>query len=891
MFHEKEISPADVLILDTSEFLNKEAICFTNRENLSGESEKTLKKACVLTQNGNCPSPKASNNKGFSSLSFKLDFFRNQEDSLNGYLRLFNDPKTEKVTYENFIEKGEKISTRWVFAVVVLVGKDVRIMRDFKRKLYRKSRLEKNCDMFFYAYLIITVVLALFGEIMFISRSIYNYNESDSNINMNHLLLYVTVFPLDLHYLSEIWFLFLKFKLQRKFKDINLIQQPNLLTNLAHLDYILLEKTHILTRKSLEISLIYFKSTNSVYNFDALAKFQLKFNKFRSKTHSLLVPAGPASGYPGVPYQAFLENENDESKISHSPELRKSKHFFRDFISFPYNYTETIIGLLSCGSQASFPGKIWKIWRKEEKTIRKMCEVLGFRLMPSNLKGEFKIFFNNNEEIQRKTLAFHEELGVFSSIIIQDAQKDGASLYAKGKLKDFLTRLNEESRKSIDSSLLEKFYRKGCLNPRVFTRKKLDSHELASFLEKYKNLHSSLINQQEYLSVLFSDLLQGLDLISLLGFEETLAPDSMDFIRYVKDLNINLWLLSGDSCEKVYSVAHRLQVFDMKADRFYIDAGTIEDLSKQIKNILNSLSKEIKPLKENCEIFPKRKASPPMKMTRNKELMTFIEEKKEKFLLIDGKILRILLNNEYLFSHFCFIAQIVKTIIGYNFADIEKRDFLKIIKEKFSQNTTVLTIGNGWKDRLMVDYSDISIETMDNAMKIADVSVKGVGTIVDLIRGSGDLYEKYLNFIEFSYYKSLIFTVGLFVFIFFDEFYANCLYDPLITLFFFTIFSLFTQGVLLGFYEKIRENFRKDFKELYHEARFRGKAKELFKRLLFLIMEASIIAGLISLDTFYNGLDYNSLGLTLSLSIMMFLVIKVFFFFYKVFLQSIKIVL
>ena len=870
----KDVCPADVLILDTSELINKEAICFTNRESISGETEKALRKACFLTQNGKCPSP---NSKMNSFLSFQLDFQRNLEGFPNGYLKLLNDPKTEKVTSENFLEKGERVSTRWVFGVVVCVGKDVRIMREFRRKLYRTSRLERSAEIFFYTYLVIMVVLALFGEIMFRSRSIYNYGEY-YNTNMNHLLLYVTILPLDVHYLSELWFLFLKFRLQTKLPDVSLVQQPNLLTNLAHLDYVLIEKTQVLTSKTLEIPLIYFKASHCLYIFQSMDTLANKFEKIQIKSkNSLLVPAGPVSGYTGSPKLNLLESE--EVSFPMSAEIRKPKQFIKDFICFPYNFTEAFVSMLSFSSHTRFEGNNWKIGLREEKTIERFAGILGLQAT-KGLKGNFSIKLNNTEEMQRKTLGFHEEIGVFSSIIIQDSEKDGAWLYAKGKLRDFLTRLDEESKKILDSSILDKFGWKGCLNPVVYARKALDSTELSHFLEKYKNLHSSLINQQEYLSDLFSGLLQEMELITLLAFEENLLPDALDFMNYINGLDINVWMLSGDSMDRVFSAAHRLQVFDCKADRLCIDSPREEDLTSQIKAILNNLSKEIKPLHDSPVTTHSkihRKTSPPIRLTRNKDLMTIVEERKEKYLLIDGRVVQLIMENNFLFSHFCFIAQIVKTIIGYNFADTNKRDLLDMIKGKFNKKTTVLTVGSGLKDRLMVNSSDISFEVDSDTIKVADVSGKGVSTLVKLIQDSGDIYEKYLNFLEFSYYKSFLFTVGLFIFVFFDEFYSNCLYDPLLTLFFFTGFSVFTQGILLRYYQKIRERLMKDFKELYHEARFRGRNKEILKRLLFMIVETSLIAGLTSLDVFYNGLDFNSLGITLGISMMFFLVVKVRF--------------
>ena len=45
-----DVAPCDVIVLDTNEITNKEAICYVQDDMVTGRSNMTLKKACSVTQ-------------------------------------------------------------------------------------------------------------------------------------------------------------------------------------------------------------------------------------------------------------------------------------------------------------------------------------------------------------------------------------------------------------------------------------------------------------------------------------------------------------------------------------------------------------------------------------------------------------------------------------------------------------------------------------------------------------------------------------------------------------------------------------------------------------------------------------------------------------------------
>lgn len=66
-------------------------------------------------------------------------------------------------------------------------------------------------------------------------------------------------------------------------------------------------------------------------------------------------------------------------------------------------------------------------------------------------------------------------------------------------------------------------------------------------------------------------------------------------------------------------------------------------------------------------------------------------------------------------SHFRFLAGICKNVIGYNMNPQHKEIMCKIIRNSFNKN--VIAVGDGFNDQLMMQYSNISVEVINNKCK------------------------------------------------------------------------------------------------------------------------------------------------------------------------------
>ena len=720
--------PADLLLLDSSSTLNKESTSYISSSLTTGKSTFELKKACFLTKCGKCPSPHSPKRPDFS---LKIEYFKQKNNDFSGYLQLFNDPKIEKLSHENFIEKGSIVKrTNWIIGLVLFCGKDTRIMKNTRFFNFSKnSLLEQNSQIFFIVFFLIAMICAIFAEIMFHSIEI-NKKTPILKQNMNHILLLVVIFPLDFYYLSEVWFIYVKFFLEYSiYKKTNkkiLINSPNLISDLAHIDYAIFDKTGTLSKKNKRISMIFSKTTGKIYKF---LDFQVFLNKLHKKKTlcsfetSLNKEKSPLLQSPielldihklNKKFVNFQKNEKNPLNCIFS-----YKDLIKEHLCHPEGkpsiFHDILLAYLLCQipQQPNITPKnsSYKFSNTNSKLLNSLVNSLDYHLLEPT-KIDQNIYFRlqaGQTLISYKILGFHRELDQFAvkpffGIILQDPKTMDYILYVSGSALYLNSKLIVSEQYS---HIIHIFNKKGVMNPLLYAKRQLTITETEIFIDKYHNLRSSLINQTDYLIDLFENLLYDLELLSIVAYEDILEEKSCDLIKFFKEIGINSWILSGDIQENVYSVASRINIFDEEAEQLLIDSEKLEDLFIQTKKILISLNKQIRPLFGSIDQQPKKS---PIFKNKTLELTTLIEEKFDKYIFINGESFDIILTNEYLFSHFCFICQIIRTVIGYNFSDFNKKRFVEIIQKKFSKKSTVLAIGDGFNDIMMLSVADIGVE-------------------------------------------------------------------------------------------------------------------------------------------------------------------------------------
>jgi magnesium-transporting ATPase (P-type) len=107
-----EIVPADIILLDSGQVREREALCMVDTQYTDGKSTLTKKRSSYLTQLIVTRTRQKNNFKEYRKmLTGKLEYEvpNANTEHFKATLKLKKDPKIEKLTIENFIPKGAKI--------------------------------------------------------------------------------------------------------------------------------------------------------------------------------------------------------------------------------------------------------------------------------------------------------------------------------------------------------------------------------------------------------------------------------------------------------------------------------------------------------------------------------------------------------------------------------------------------------------------------------------------------------------------------------------------------------------------------------------------------------------------------------------------------------------
>ena len=78
--------------------------------------------------------------------------------------------------------------------------------------------------------------------------------------------------------------------------------------------------------------------------------------------------------------------------------------------------------------------------------------------------------------------------------------------------------------------------------------------------------------------------------------------------------------------------------------------------------------------------------------------------------MLNGETFAVILEDEYLYNHFIFLAYFSHSVVGYNFQSDHKRKLVSIINRKFPGNLKVLAVGDAFNDLEMLSAADFSVQ-------------------------------------------------------------------------------------------------------------------------------------------------------------------------------------
>ena len=90
--------------------------------------------------------------------------------------------------------------------------------------------------------------------------------------------------------------------------------------------------------------------------------------------------------------------------------------------------------------------------------------------------------------------------------------------------------------------------------------------------------------------------------------------------------------------------------------------------------------------------------------------------------MLNGDSLQIITMDKELKSNFKFVLQLMQSVIAYNMSPINKKQLVKMIQDEFLDNPTVMVIGDGLNDVMMMQQANVSIEKVKKYKRIKNTS-------------------------------------------------------------------------------------------------------------------------------------------------------------------------
>ena len=683
-----------------------------------------------------------------------------------------------------------------------------------------------------------------------------------------------------------------KFRLERsekepstKLKYSTIINNADILTDLAHINYVFLDKTGTLTSENVELCKIFVNG--KIYQFE---ENYLKNNKNRvalSKKATMIVQEQEPNllnieeqlGFRNIPsFQNLLpsnklkhqssagqddENANflnlninknptdmgtevalpSKRNIIFSNIIESGEGFLKDLESEDA-LKELIRSFAFChNSKVIYQGvenSYFESSRKEEEILLDFARANGFSLekvTKSEMKGEYIIRDTENKTNYNilGTNEFSYSRGRFS-LLMDEGPEKGCTLYCKGNLHSMQNQLllEEEDREYLNQ--ISNSFKEQGVKMSIYASRKFNKEETKELINRLKNLKFSLMTQEEELEELANEMEVKLDLVGIVGYREQMRKEVPEMIRFFQDINIGIWVVSGDTYDNVMNCAINGNIINSKKNEgFFIQAENIEDISVSIKNILTEIRIILDPFQQNQNFNNENDPTKNQGLKLNRALsVRKVGSFNNKYVVINGKSLDLIMKNVYLRDHFIFITSFVKVLIGYNLSPQNKESLVQSVRNNFFDQPNVLAIGDGFNDSLMMQSANVGIELMHkNKSKsyeiihnYGDILISNLSQIKPLMIYKGKrLYEKMEHLLGIIIYQNMLLGMTFFAYNWSYNFENHQLYESYFVLFFGNIFYFLQMLTFALFNESFKVEILKFFPALYVDGTIRIKRK------------------------------------------------------------------
>ncbi len=431
----------------------------------------------------------------------------------------------------------------------------------------------------------------------------------------------------------------------------------------------------------------------------------------------------------------------------------------------------------------------------EEVALLKLARSMGYGFEFSNRPDNPSLY---NVKVHGK-LVVYNVLGVneFSykrkrqSICVREPEKGNgapATLYVKGPDESMKTRIAfTQSELDLYNNIIAGNNAKG-YKTIVLARRILNPTEANDFYKKYQNYKGSLYSQEEGLEQLANEVENKLEFLGVIGMQDEPRAGAKQTLQDLRKSDIKCWMVTGDSKEQAVSAGYEFGFVDDRHEIYHISQGDYEEVRSQVRNILAQIKRT----------FDEKDGKISMLSTGNslKSLRTSVASKrsivgkdKDSFrgtVILSGEAWRVILNDQYLYSNFAFICSVIGTIIAHSMTPLQKKKLVLMIKNRVVQPQTVMCIGDGLNDVLMLQTADVGIEISNcnvpekHPINAGDIKITDFAPLKELLLVDGRNFStKTQQCVTFLFYKSYLLGLPLFYFNWFCSFTGTAQFESM----------------------------------------------------------------------------------------------------------------
>ena len=784
---EDEYFPADVIILTSSEESN---CCYIETKSIDGETnlkfKKTNKKIFEIL----------NNNKDKENL-INLDTSIVQCQQPNEFIYEFNGkfigPNNIEffLDIDNFILRGCSLKqTGFIYALVIYVGHDTKIMRNSVSAKEKVSKIEHIMNnqiiIVFILQFVIGIISSLIGNIQLYSdRKNLGYIYPDNEIDITFgkiviiigtwIILVNNIVPISLLMTLEMVKYIQGIFISWDFHIYDLVnkQKPKVQTStlneeLGQVKFIFTDKTGTLTKNYMEYKAM--SINGKIYGIQN----KEEIDNIKKKSQIIKDEYGIITNFN------FICDEFNEDYINHDSDQYKKIYLFLLCLSLCHSVIT---------DQNSSPNIVYKSSSPDETAMVNCARNFGIIFAGRDIYDNIFILEKNKftkkyEKVSYKllnSLDYSSERKRMAVIVRSPDNK--IYLFAKGADSAIGERVTQNKELlEITGEHLIKFAKHG-LRTLMVAYRELTEEEYHIYDDAFKLAMNNPENKEQLLKEAYALVEKNYFLLGATAIEDKLQDNISNVLYNFIEAGIKIWVLTGDKMDTAKSIAYSCKLLDHSFIIFQFDIK-FENKAELVLKIRESLKEFIKQyLKSENE-----------------------KENNNKYgLIVSLTELNVILGNEEIENIFYSLAIKCNTVLCCRVSPKQKAEMVNLVKKRQPEVTT-LAIGDGANDVNMITTANIGIGIMGveglQAARASDYCISEFQFLKRLLFVHGrESYRKNSFIVCYNFYKNFLFVLPQFWLGFFNYFSGQYLYDPYIYQLYNIIFTCFPIA-WFGIYDK-----------------------------------------------------------------------------------------